>query len=75
MSELVVKACWCSIFKDDLSSDCNFFYSIKDEWDKIDTSSNLDIITLDKDIQDREEALEFFMELLSKRNKRNEMAI
>ena len=49
-----------------------FFSGIKDEWDNIDKSSNVDIITLDKDIQAREE---FYMELLSRRNKRNEMAI
>ena len=52
-----------------------FFSGIKDEWDNIDKSSNVDIITLDKDIQAREEALEFYMELLSRRNKRNEMAV
>ena len=62
MSELVVKACWYCLFEADLSPECKFFADIKEEWGSLDTSSQADIITLDKDLQGRQEAVTFYKE-------------
>ena len=53
MSELVVKACWYCLFEAYRSPECKFLGDIKEEWSSFDTSSQADIITLDKDLQDR----------------------
>ena len=75
VSELIIKACWYSLFEADLSPDCKFFLNIKEEWSNLDTRGEVEIVTLSKDLQGREEALSFYHELLCKKNKRNEMAI
>ena len=75
MSELVVKAGWYCLFEADLSAECKFLADIKEAWGSLDTSSQADIITLDKDLQGRQEAVPLYMELLTKRNRRNALAI
>jgi hypothetical protein len=46
---------------------------IKKDWANIDTNSEAEFKNLGKDVQGREEALTFYKDLLTKRNKRNEM--
>ena len=75
VSELIIKACWYSLFEDDLSPDCKFFADIKEQWSSLDTSGNAGFLTLPRRLHGREEAVIFLKEVLSKRNKRNEMAI
>ena len=75
VSELIAKACWYCIFEADLSPDCKFFVDIKKDWDNIDTSSEAEFQTLGKDVQGSEEALIFYRDLLTKRNKSNEMIV
>ena len=75
VSELKVKAVWYSIFEADLSPDCKFFADIRDEWASLNTSSEAVIMTLDKDVQGRQEALDFYRELLVRKNRRNEMTV
>ena len=41
----------------------------------MDTSSEAEIITLDKDLEGREEALSLYSDLLVRKNKRNEMTV
>ena len=75
VSELFVKACWYAIFEADLSPDCKFFADIRDEWASLDTSSEAVIMTLNMDVQGRKEALEFYRELLLRKNRRNESTV
>ena len=75
VSELIVKACWYSIFEADLSPDCKFFADIRSEWASLDTSSEAVIFTLDMDVQGRKEALDFYRELLLRKNRRNESTV
>ena len=75
VSELVIKACWYSLFEADLSPDCQFFVRIKEEWPSFDTSSEAEITTLDMDTPGKERALEFLKMLLAMKNKRNEMLV
>ena len=75
MSELVIKACWYSIFEADLSPECKFFSDIKEEWESHNITSQTEFITLSKDLQGRQVALDFYEELLMRRNRRNEMTI
>ena len=75
MSELLVKACWYSIFEADLSPDCKFFASIKEEWASFDTSSETEFLTLDLPASETKEPLEFYMELLIRKDKRNQMTV
>ena len=75
ISELIVKACWYTIFEADLSPDCKFFADIKSQWSSLDTSSEVSISTLELEESEKKESVEFYMELLVRRDKRNEMAI
>ena len=75
VSELIVKASWYCLFEADLSPDCQFFSEIKATWSSIDTSSEAEIIILDKELEGREEALIFLRELLGRKNRRNEMTV
>ena len=75
VSELVIKACWYSIFEADLSPECKFFSDIKEEWESHNITSQTEFITLSKDLQGRQVALDFYEELLMRRNRRNEMTI
>ena len=75
VSELIVKACWYSLFEADLSPDCKFFSDIRGEWSSFDTSGEANIITLAEDMHGRQEALLFYQDILNKKNKRNEMAV
>lgn len=75
VSELLVKACWYSIFEADLSPDCKFFASIKEEWASFDTSSEAEFLTIDLPALETKEPLEFYMELLIRKDKRNQMTV
>ena len=68
-----MKACWYAILENDLSPDCKFFATIKDEWESLDTGSEVPITTLPPDIPGREEALDFLRKLLDSKNKRDEV--
>ena len=65
--ELIAKACWYSIFEADLSPECKFFSDIKEDWKNFDTSSEAIIVTLDKDLVGRDEALDFYRGYLTKK--------
>ena len=75
ISELIVKACWYSIFEADLSPDCKFFAHIKEVWSTLDTSSGATITTLSPDAQSKREVMDFYRELLLRRNKKEEVMI
>ena len=75
VSELIVKALWYAIFEADLSPDCKFFATIKEEWASLDTSSEVAITTLPVDTPGRIESLEFYRKVLTSRNKRDEMMV
>ena len=47
MSELVIKACWYSIFEADLSPECQFFSDIKEEWERHKLSQRLKRVSLE----------------------------
>ena len=75
VSELLVKACWYSIFEADLSPECKFIADIKKEWGNFDTSPEAEFLTLDLSASEKEEPLAFYMELLMRRDKRNQMTV
>ena len=75
ISELIIKACWYCLFEADLSPDCQFFVSIKEGWADLDTGSETVITTLDTDTPGKEEAIAFLKNLLTRKNKRNEMLV
>ena len=75
VSELIIKALWYAIFEADLSPDCKFFATIKEEWASLDTSSEVSITTLPVDTPGRIESLEFYRKVLTSRNKRDEMMV
>ena len=74
VSELIAKACWYCIFEADLTPDCKFFLEIKKDWDTIDTTSEANFKTLSLEIPGRTQALEFYRELLTLKN-RNYMLV
>ena len=45
ISELIVKACWHSLFEIDLSPECKFFSDNKKERDSLYTSSEAEFLT------------------------------
>ena len=75
VSELIVKACWYSVFEADLSPDCKFFADIKEEWGGFDTSAEAEFLTLNLPASETKESLEFYMELLVRKDKRNQMTV
>ena len=75
MSELIVKACWYCIFEADLSPDCKFFAGIKDEWGSFDTSSEAEILTLQLDESEKKDSVDFYRELLVRKDRRNQMTV
>ena len=75
ISELIVKAVWYCMFEQDLSPDNKFFSNIREVWDDLDTSPEAKFFVLDKNTFGREEALQFFQQILLKKNRRNDMMI
>ena len=75
VSELIVKACWYCIFEADLSPDCKFFAGIKDEWGSFDTSSEAEILTLQLDESEKKDSVDFYRELLVRKDRRNQMTV
>ena len=75
MLELCAKACWYALFNDDLKPTVPFFNSIKSSWDHLDTNPNAPITVLDGDIFNREAALKFYREVLTKKNRRNKLIV
>ena len=75
VSELIVKACWYCLFEADLSPDCKFFAVIKDEWDNFDTSSEAEILTLQLDESEKKDSVDFYRELLVRKDRRNQMTV
>ena len=73
--ELVVKACWYSLFQADLSPDCKFFIQVKQDLTDIDTSNEAPITELPGDLFNRQKAIDFYLWLLNKKNKRNELIV
>ena len=73
--ELIAKSCWYALFEEDLGPENKFFSQIKNDWSSIEADSESDILTLDQDLDGRDEALKFCRELLKKKNKRNEAFI
>ena len=71
--ELMAKAVWYTLFDEDLGPTNKFFDFVKNSWDEIDTS--LPVTVLDGDLFNKQEALEFYREILSRRNKRNELTV
>ena len=72
--ELIAKAAWYSIFEEDLSPENSFFRSFKDLWPELDTKADTPIVTL-LDAPGKEEALQFYREILSRRNQHGELAL
>ena len=58
-----------------MSPECKFFSDIKEEWESHNITSQTEFITLSKDLQGRQAALDFYEELLMRRNRRNELTI
>ena len=75
VSELFIKACWYCLFEADLSPDCQFFVSIKEDWASLDTRSEAVITILDMDTPGKQEAIAFLKNLLTRKKKRNEMLV
>ena len=75
VGELIAKACWYCIFEADLSPECKFFVDIKEDWGSFDTSSEAEFQTLGVDVHGRTEALDFYRDLLRRKNRRNEMLV
>ena len=73
--ELIVKASWYSLFEADLTPNVKFFSDIQDNWSRLDTKPGAEITILEMDTLGKLEAVEFLKELLSRKNKRNEMLV
>ena len=73
--ELVAKNCWYTLFEEDLSPDCKFFMEVKELLADVDTSNEAEITELTGNLFKKEEAIEYYKWLLSKRNKRNELCV
>ena len=58
-----------------MSPDCTFFVNIKEEWASFDTNSEAEFLTLDLPASETKEPLEFYMELLIRKDKRNQMTV
>ena len=64
---------WYALFDEDTGPTNKFFESVKNCWSDIDT--NLPVTVLDGDIYNKQEALVFYRDILSRRNRRNEYTI
>ena len=73
--ELVAKNCWYSMFKEDLSPDCKFFKDVKEALADIDTSNDADITELSGNLYNKQKAIDFYIWLLGRKNKRNELSV
>ena len=62
------------MFEIDLSPDCKFFADIKEKWSSLDTSENVEILTLPKRLHGKEEAVTSLRAVLCKINKKGEIA-
>jgi hypothetical protein len=63
------------LFEADLSPDCPFFASIKEDWASLDICSEAVIIILDMDTPGKQEAIAFLKNLLTRKNKRKERLV
>ena len=68
----MAKAVYYTLFDEDMGPTNKFFDFIKSSWDNIDTA--LPINVLDGDPY-KEEALSFYREVLTRRNRRNDLTI
>ena len=73
ISELVVKACWYSLFEEDLSPDCKLFLEFKNTWESLDHEA--DIVLLEDSSILKQEAIQFYTELLQKKKRNDELMI
>ena len=70
ISELVAKGSWHSVFDEDLSPDNKLMSSFKKMWDDLDTSSEADLFTITEDLPGKAEAIQFYLDLLSNKDRR-----
>ena len=71
--ELMAKASWYAVFEADLKPTVSFFEDIKNRWDEIDKDKPT--MKLSGDLFNKDEAVQFYREILSKKNKRNELIL
>ena len=69
----MAKAVWYTLFEEDLSPTNKFFDFVKESWPNIDRTQPITVLT--GDLFNKQEALEFYREVLSRRNKRNELTV
>ena len=78
-TELIAKDLWYKLFDVDLSPECAFFNSIKLRWEEMDTSGQtplrqIDVMELAELEEWREESIIFYKDILSRRDKKDEVA-
>ena len=67
IGELMAKAAWYTLFEEDLQPKVGVFEYIKDSWDQID--QGMSIKTLQGKLINKEEAVQFYKEVLQKRTR------
>ena len=68
-SELLAKGSWHAVFDEDLSPENKLMSAFKSLWDKLDTSPDVEIFTLSEDLPGKDEAIKFYMDILTNKNR------
>ena len=71
--ELIAKAVWYTLFEEDLGPTNKFFDFVREAWPELDTS--LPITVIGGNPYNKMEALTFYREVITRRNKRNELTV
>ena len=71
--ELIAKAVWYTLFEEDLGPTNKFFDFVREAWAELDTS--LPITVIGGNPYNKKEALAFYKEVLTRRNRRNELTV
>ena len=69
--ELLAKGSWHAVFDEILSPENKLMSAFKMLWEELDTSPEADVFTLSEDLPGKEEAIKFYLDILTKKNRNN----
>ena len=70
-SELLAKGSWHAVFDEDLSPENKLMSAFKLLWEELDTSPDAEVFTLTEDLPGKEEAIKFYLDILTNKNRNN----
>ena len=71
IAELMAKASWYHLFEEDPGPDNRMMKGFRNFWPEVDSSPDAEILSLDQDLPGKQEAIDFYREILSTKNRKN----